>query len=413
MESLVESHKNRRRFFYSNRSCGPVRLGRRRPRFTINTIKMAALAVSSMAASTLTRISGPHSAGQSGKADQNQRERSFAELLGDLSSSLDGAIGEIRDINMNTKLLSLNARIEAARAGLAGAAFGVVAQEMQDLSGKTAQAAESLSNQTKRVIDELTHVLGTKIRGTRLTDIALTNIDLIDRCLYERTCDVRWWATDQSVVDALTNPTPETLRHASQRLGVILSAYTVYYDLVLCDLRGRVVANGRPHEYKSAGMEQGSEAWFRESAASRSGDEFGFQTAHRSRLVDGQLSLVYSCGVRHEGRSDGKLLGVLGIVFNWEALAQTILTNAPVAEEERDATRCVITDGDGTLLADSWGKQLQESLGLSELPHILAERKNFVTADYQGRKCCIAHAQAPGFETYSTGWHSLVIQPVP
>jgi hypothetical protein len=125
------------------------------------------------------------------------------------------------------------------------------------------------------------------------------------------------------------------------------------------------------------------------------------------------LSLVYSCGVRHEGRSDGKLLGVLGIVFNWEALAQTILTNAPVAEEERDATRCVITDGDGTLLADSWGKQLQESLGLSDLPQILAERKNFVTADYQGRKCCIAHAQAPGFETYSTGWHSLVIQPVP
>ena len=30
----------------------------------------------------------------------------------------------------------------------------------------------------------------------------LTNIDLIDRNLYERSCDVRWWATDSSVVDA-------------------------------------------------------------------------------------------------------------------------------------------------------------------------------------------------------------------
>ncbi|MBA4107466.1 MAG: chemotaxis protein [Pirellula sp.] len=347
-----------------------------------------------------------------GAADDEQRECSFVDLLGDLSQSLNTAIEEIRDINTNTKLLSLNARIEAARAGVAGAAFGVVAQEMQDLSGKTAQAAESLANQTKRVIDELVHVLGTKVRGTRLTDIALTNIDLIDRCLYERTCDVRWWATDQSVVDALTDPTPETRRHASQRLGVILNAYTVYYDLVLCDLSGRVVANGRPHEYKSVGMEQAGENWFREAAASRSGDEFGFQTAHKSRLVDGKLSLVYSCGVRHEGNANGKLLGVLGIVFNWEALAQTIMAYAPVAEEERAATRCVITDGDGTLLADSWGKQLQESLGLPEMSQILAERKNFATGDYRGQKCCIAHAQAPGFETYSTGWHSLVIQPV-
>ncbi|BBO34129.1 methyl-accepting chemotaxis protein [Lacipirellula parvula] len=362
-----------------------------------------------MSATILTDKSTAAVAGDQAEAC---RERSFSELLGDLSNSLDAAIGEIRDINTNTKLLSLNARIEAARAGLAGAAFGVVAQEMQDLSAKTAQAADSLANQTKRVIEELVDVLGTKVRGTRLSDIALTNIDLIDRCLYERTCDVRWWATDQSVVDALTAPTPEALRHASQRMGVILSAYTVYYDLVLCDLHGQVVANGRPHEYKSTGMSQASETWFREAAASSSGDEFGFQTANRSPLVDGKLSLIYSCGVRQEGKADGKLLGVLGIVFNWEALAQTIMTSAPVAEEERAATRCVITDGDGTILADSWGKQLQERLSLPDLSSILAERKNFTTGDYRGQACCIAHAQAPGFETYSTGWHSLVIQPV-
>lgn len=362
--------------------------------------------------SAIAEAKMPVDASEAPSAEENQRERSFAALLDDLSDSLDAAIGEIRDINANTKLLSLNARIEAARAGLAGAAFGVVAQEMQDLSGKTAQAAESLANETKQVIDELVHVLGTKVRGTRLSDIALTNIDLIDRCLYERTCDVRWWATDQSVVDALANPTPDALRHASHRLGVILNAYTVYYDLVLCDVHGRVVANGRPHEYQSVGIEQAGENWFREAAASRSGDDFGFQTAHRSRLVDGKLSLIYSCGVRADGAADGKLLGVLGIVFNWEALAQTILANAPIADDERAATRCVITDGDGTILADSWEKQLQESLGLADWSQIIADPKNFVIGEYRGRQCCIAHAQSPGFETYSTDWHSLIIQPI-
>ena len=33
-------------------------------------------------------------------------------------------------------------------------------------------------------------------QGARLADLALNAIEIIDRNLYERTCDVRWWATD-------------------------------------------------------------------------------------------------------------------------------------------------------------------------------------------------------------------------
>ncbi len=68
------------------------------------------------------------------------------------------------------------------------------------------------------------------------------NIDLIDRCLYERTCDVRWWATDSAVVDALAHATPHSYEYATRRLGVILKAYTVYLDLVLADHTGIIMA---------------------------------------------------------------------------------------------------------------------------------------------------------------------------
>ncbi|MDH8639244.1 chemotaxis protein, partial [Klebsiella pneumoniae] len=71
-------------------------------------------------------------------------------------------------------------------------------------------------------------------------------IEIIDRNLYERTCDVRWWATDSAVVDCAANVTPQSAAYASKRLGVILNAYTVYLDLWLCDLHGKVLANGRP-----------------------------------------------------------------------------------------------------------------------------------------------------------------------
>jgi len=51
-------------------------------------------------------------------------------------------------------------------------------------------------------LDRLTRLMTEQAQGARLVDLALSAIDIIDRNLYERTCDVRWWATDSAVVDA-------------------------------------------------------------------------------------------------------------------------------------------------------------------------------------------------------------------
>ena len=39
-----------------------------------------------------------------------------------------------------------------------------------------------------------------------MVDLSLNAIELIDRNLYERTCDVRWWATNSAVVDCAASP---------------------------------------------------------------------------------------------------------------------------------------------------------------------------------------------------------------
>ena len=337
---------------------------------------------------------------------------SLQSIVANLADTMDAAIDEISDINANTQLLSLNARIEAARAGTYGAAFAVVAQEMQSLSGKTAEIAADLSNRSRHTIENLMDLIGSNIRGTRLSDLALMNIDLVDRNLYERTCDVRWWATDSSLVDALTDQTTESYAYASKRLGVILNAYTVYHDLVLCDTEGRIVANGRPEKFDSRGHSVASAGWFRQAMSSLSGDEYGFETAHHSALVDQRSVLIYSCGVRVGGDANGALLGTLGILFNWEDFAQTIMQEVPLSETERSSTRCLLSDGQGNILADSWGKQLQERLPMKVVDELFDQKKDYVMTNYNGRPCCIAHAQAPGFETYSTGWHSVILQEV-
>ncbi len=259
----------------------------------------------------------------------NARPGSIESLVDELAHAVDSAVEKIRVVNDSTRTLALNARIEAARAGQHGAAFGVVASEMQDLSSRTTEVADLLATTTNAKINELLALIGNNVRGTRLSDLALTNIDLIDRCLYERTCDVRWWATDSSLTGAMQENSDTAYQHASERMGVILGAYTVYFDLVLCDLHGRVVANGRPERFSSVGKNVSGSTWFTSAMATHSGDQFGFQSAHTSELVDGQPSLIYSCTVRENGQANGKVLGVLGVIFNWSSLAGPILRNLP------------------------------------------------------------------------------------
>lgn len=123
-------------------------------------------------------------------------------LAEEISLLVSRRVDDIQRITTKTKLLAMNASIEAARAGRAGVGFAVVAEEVKAVSDGGANLVNELQAQLNPRIRELNTLDGAliaRLRGTRLADLALNMIEIIDRNLYERSCDVRWWATDAAV----------------------------------------------------------------------------------------------------------------------------------------------------------------------------------------------------------------------
>ena len=313
-------------------------------------------------------------------------------------------VRDIRAVTGKLRILALNALIEAKHAGDKGAGFSVVADEVRSISGEVEGLARELGQEIVH-LDELTQDMAVQSQGVRFIDLALNAVELIDRNLYERTCDVRWWATDAAVIDQAEAPDAARQAHACERLGVILDSYTVYIDLWLCDLEGRVIANGRPDRHRVIGSHVADRPWFSRAKALRSGSDFAVADIATEALLGNAQIATYATGVRRGGRADGELLGVLGIHFDWAPQAAAITQGVRLSEEEKSTTRALLTDANGLVIAASDGKGI-----LTERIHLRTGGKasgHYVEASGQS----LAFHRTPGYETYAgLGWYGVILQ---
>jgi hypothetical protein len=226
---------------------------------------------------------------------------------------------KIQNDKNEIQLISLNGTIYASKMGKRGDQLGPIFNQIT-------QSSSFITSKMEELLREMATV-ELQLNLKTLENFAKQAIDLVDRNLFERSADIRWWSTDEYFWKALSNPSEAEFMKASDRLKVINGSYTMYRNLVLADSDGviRACSNTELMDELS-GFDVSDHIWFQEGIRTSRSSQYAVQDVMISPLEkDKQRSLIYAGGVRKNGKREGEAIGALGVLFDWDTEARTIL----------------------------------------------------------------------------------------
>ena len=173
---------------------------------------------------------------------------------------------------------------------------------------------------TKSIGDLYETVLASSQRDGEFVSNLL--VDLLDRNLYERSDDCRWWAVTPELRNALASPERdwETLNNLNSILDYINGLYTVYTRIFIYDENGCIIACSQPgttpaQERNVVIGTNIDAATLAQVRALRTEQQYHVTPFMATALYDGQPTYVYHAAIR-DPENDSQVIGGIGIVFD-------------------------------------------------------------------------------------------------
>ena len=141
-------------------------------------------------------------------------------------------------------------------------------------------------------------------------------IDIMDRNLYERANDCRWWALNSSFRDALDDYS--TLDNKKDEISEILKyindLYTVYTNLIVFDKDGKVIAVSNRNEQFSLGRVL-TQDWVSKTLMLKDTSKYCVSKFEKTVFYDNESTYIYSSAIRSL-KNEAIITGGIAIVFD-------------------------------------------------------------------------------------------------
>lgn len=330
-------------------------------------------------------------------------ENKTTQTTSDNTNQLSGVSGLIptelfdiqkqsKTINDDLQLIVLNGIIAAARKN---------AVEFMPVLEAIKRIGFDISSTFDKSIESLfSAIISGQLDAIRLQ--ANLAVDIMDRNLFERANDCRWWGLSSLLRNALSKKEVD-YDCIRQTLLKIHTLYTVYHTLYIYDKNGRYIAFSDDQYNDKVGSPVEESSGISTLFQLENKYQYTVSKFEPFKCYQGESTYIYNAALR-DMKNDENIIGGIGIVFDSTAEFNAILTDILPQKNGETITgaKALFTTDTGLILASTSSEHI---IGKQFLPNVdmveLKEKGTVATiVKLDGCTYLLAAAKSTGYREY-------------
>ena len=235
------------------------------------------------------------------------------------------------------------------------------------------------------------------IEFSLISDVKMASnlaIDIMDRNLYERANDCRWWALTREFQDELLKDIPDESK-LTNILKYINNLYTVYTNLYLYNTKGVVVASSNDNSIIGKKI---TPSILSKVLNNNDTQNYFVNEFQKNEFYNFRATYIYNASVHKKDKS----VGGIGIVFDSEVEFKAILEDCFTANKQGFS---FFIDNNRKIIASTHHKlSVLDTLDIDD--SYLNLKSNITTFDYikfEGKQYIMSCASSKGYREYKNG----------
>lgn len=337
------------------------------------------------------------------ETSQKNRDNDYSDLINQ-ASHFTPELKEIRnasiDVNTDLSLLVLNGQITSARKKAA---------EFMPVLEAIKQIGSDISDIFTESVDTLQEVTVMSSHLDNAGFLAALAVDIMDRNLYERANDCRWWALTTEFRRILAQPSisGNDKQQISNILLYINELYTVYTNLYVYNNQGEILAVSNKNEHHMEGQKLSELTGAYSALKINDSQKYAVSPFVESSFYANRHTYIYNASIT-ELDNTNNVLGGIGIVFDSEPQFQSMLEDALPRNKQGQ-----LIEGSFAIFTDRHKKVISNANNnnyncgdILELPDrhftLNSGQKLSEIIDFMDKKYILGVAASQGYREYKT-----------